>query len=112
MAGLGPFALLWVGMSTFLMSAKSGNVLVAANSVLWMWGIIYPVINILLIIMHYHLSPPMYAWLAIAPVKKNPIDSAVPWSAPAGTVGGSSVGNQLSKKQKENSTVINANVNF
>lgn len=82
MAGLGPFALLWVGVATFLMSAKSGGVLLMANSLLWMWGIIYPVCNILLIVMHYHLSPPMYAWLAVAPMRPNPIDSVKPWAEP------------------------------
>ena len=49
---------------------------------MWIWTVIYPVVNILLIIMHYHLSPPMYAWLEKAPVKTNAIDNAVPWSAP------------------------------
>merc|ERR1712166_864994 len=52
MAGLGPFALLWVGMSTFLMSAKSGAALVIANTWVWIWAIIYPFINILMIIMY------------------------------------------------------------
>jgi len=47
-----------------------------------MWGIIYPVVNILLIVMHYHLTPPMYAWLAVAPLKPNPIDSVKPWAKP------------------------------
>jgi len=83
MAGLGPFALLWVGMATFLMSAKSGSALVAANTMVWIWGLIYPVMNIALIVAHYHLSPPMYAWLAVAPMMANPIDSAKPWNLPA-----------------------------
>jgi len=83
MAGLGPFALLWVGFSTFLMSAKSGAALVAANTMVWIWALIYPVMNILLIIAHYHLSPPMYAWLAVAPMMENPIDSAKPWNDPS-----------------------------
>ena len=82
MAGLGPFALLWVGAATFLMSAKSGSVLTWANTTVWMWGLIYPCVNLLLIVMHYHLSPPMYAWLAVAPLRKNPIDNATPWAAP------------------------------
>jgi len=83
MAGLGPFALLWVGFSTFLMSAKSGAALVAANTMVWIWALIYPVMNIGLIIAHYHLSPPMYAWLAVAPMMENPIDSAKPWNDPS-----------------------------
>lgn len=82
MAGLGPFALLWVGAATFAMSAKDSGVLLAANYQVWMWGIIYPVANILLIVMHYHLTPPMYAWLAVAPLKTNPIDSVKPWAQP------------------------------
>merc|ERR1712195_464306 len=81
MAGLGPFALLWVGTATFLMSAKSGSALVA-NTMVWIWGLIYPVMNIALIVAHYHLSPPMYAWLAVAPMNANPIDSAKPWNLP------------------------------
>lgn len=83
MAGLGPFALLWVGMSTFLMSAKSGSALVFANTMVWIWALIYPVMNILMIILHYHMSPPMYAWIASAPMKKNAIDNASPWNLPS-----------------------------
>merc|ERR1712230_15802 len=33
--------------------------------------------------MHYHLSPPMYAWLAVAPMLENPIDSVKPWADPS-----------------------------
>jgi len=82
MAGLGPFALLWVGFATFLMSAKSGAALVAANTMVWIWALIYPIMNIGLIVLHYHLSPPMYAWLAVAPMLVNPIDNAKPWNLP------------------------------
>jgi len=82
MAGLGPFALLWVGYATFLMSAKSGAALVTANTWVWIWSLIYPVMNIGLIVLHYHLSAPMYAWLAQAPMMANPIDSAKPWNQP------------------------------
>jgi hypothetical protein len=90
MAGLGPFALLWVGMATYLMAAKSGSFL---NQVyVWVWAIVYPVINILLIVMHYHLSPPMYAWLEKAPLRQNPIDDPTPWAAPQGTVSGKAGG--------------------
>jgi len=83
MAGLGPFALLWVGYATFMMSAKSGAAFVMANTWVWMWSIIYPICNIALIVLHYHLSPPMYAWLAVAPMMANPIDSAKPWNLPS-----------------------------
>ena len=65
------------------MSAKSGAALVAANTMVWIWALIYPVMNIGLIIAHYHLSPPMYAWLAVAPMMENPIDSAKPWNDPS-----------------------------
>lgn len=82
MAGLGPFALFWVGISTFLMSAKAGGVLLSANWMLWMWGPIYFVINILLIVMHYHLSAPIQAWIKVAPSTKNPIDTVKPWAQP------------------------------
>jgi len=82
MAGLGPFALLWVGMATYLMSAKSANVLTSNNLLVWIWSVIYPIFNILMIVMHYHLSPPMYAWLEKAPLRKNPIDDPTPWAQP------------------------------
>lgn len=85
MAGLGPFALLWVGMATYLMAAKSGSLL--NQLYVWIWAIVYPVINILLIVMHYHLSPPMYAWLEKAPLRKNPIDDPTPWAAPYSVTG-------------------------
>jgi len=82
MAGLGPFALLWVGFATFMMSAKSGSALVAANVGVWIFALLYPVMNIGLIVLHYHLSPAMYAWLALAPMAANPIDNAKPWNLP------------------------------
>lgn len=62
-AGLGPFMLFWVGMATHLMSAKSAGALIAANTMLWIWGIIDFVVIVILIVMHYYLSPIMYAWL-------------------------------------------------
>jgi hypothetical protein len=83
MAGLGPMALLWVGWATFMMSTKSAGAMVTTNLGLFIWAIVYPVVNILLIIMHYHMSPPMYAWLAVAPMRANPIDSAKPWNDPS-----------------------------
>jgi len=82
MAGLGPFALLWVGFATFMMSAKSGAALVGANVGVWIFALLYPLMNAGLVVLHYHLSPPMYAWLAIAPMMANPIDSAKPWNLP------------------------------
>jgi len=83
MAGLGPMALLWVGWATFMMSAKSAGALLFTNIGLAIFSIVYPIMNILLIVMHYHLSPPMYAWLATAPMYDNPIDSATPWNKPS-----------------------------
>ena len=112
MAGLGPFALLWVGAATFLMSAKSGSVLVVGNTLVWIWGVIYPVANILLIVMHYHLSPPMYAWLASAPLRKNPIDSATPWAAPDTYVAKTSGGKVINDDKDENMVFVSANVNY
>ena len=82
MAGLGPFALFWVGISTFLMSAKAGGVLTTTNWQLWMWAPIYFIVNVLLIVMHYHLSAPMQAWIKAAPLPNNPIDDAKPWAQP------------------------------
>jgi len=84
MAGLGPFALLWVGWATFAMSAKTAGVLTTTNLFLYIMAILYPFINIILIVAHYHLSPPMYAWLEEAPMLQNPIDSVRPWAAPEG----------------------------
>merc|ERR1719454_1064717 len=86
MAGLGPFALLWVGWATFCMSAKSAGVLTSANLGLFIFAILYPIINIGLIVMHYHVSPPMYAWLEEAPMKPAAIDSVRPWSEPQAEV--------------------------
>jgi len=75
-AGLGPFALLWVGFSSHLMGAKSGAVLLSENWGVWMFGFIYFVLNILLLILHYNLAPVMIAWTNTAPVDKNtPIDN-------------------------------------
>ena len=84
MAGLGPFALLWVGMTTYLMEAKEENVLniQESNLINWIWIIVYPVFNILAIVLHYHVSPPMYAWLEKAPIRQNAMDDPTPWSAP------------------------------
>ena len=101
MAGLGPFALLWVGTASFLMSSKSGAVL--DQTPIWQWGIIYPVLNILMIVLHYHLSPPMYAWLAVAPLRPNPIDSATPWAA-AGKK--TSAGGDLIRNEDDNLVVF------
>merc|ERR1712072_597229 len=82
MAGLGPFALLWVGYATFLMSAKTGSALVEASIGVWVWGLVYPIANILLIVAHYHLSPPMYAWIKAAPKYEAAIDNVKPWADP------------------------------
>jgi len=83
MAGLGPFALLWVGYATFLMSTKSGSVMLVANTAIWIFALLYPIMNVGLLVLHYHLSPAMYAWLATAPMVANPIDSAKPWNLPS-----------------------------
>jgi hypothetical protein len=82
MAGLGPFALFWVGWATFCMSAKSAGVLVSTNLGLYIWAILYPIFTIGMIAFHYHVSPPMYAWLDEAPMRPNAIDSARPWAQP------------------------------
>ena len=60
--------------------------------------------NILLIVLHYHLSPPMYAWLAVAPLRPNPIDSATPWAA-AGKRANAS-GDLINTNEKENMVVF------
>lgn len=86
MAGLGPFALFWVGLSTFFMQVKNGGFLTSANWTVWIYGPIYFVVNILLIVMHYHLSAPIQAWIKIAPLLPNVIDQAKPWAQPEGYV--------------------------
>lgn len=48
-----------------------------------MWSFIYFVINVLLIAMHYHLAPIMYAWINTAPLRVAEIDSVEPWAKPA-----------------------------
>lgn len=59
MAALGPFALMWVGYMAFLMSAQASDVL--ANNIFF--AVAYPCINIGLIIMHWLMSPGIYAWI-------------------------------------------------
>jgi len=85
-AGVGPFALLWVGAATYLMSASDDNQLVPANGLCWMWGPLYFAVNILLIVAHFHLSPIMYAWLALAPQRVAGVDKATAWAQPEGWV--------------------------
>ena len=64
------------------MSAKANGHLTNVNWQVWIWGIIYPVLNIGLIAMHYWLSPAMYAWTRQAPLPLNAIDSVKPWAQP------------------------------
>jgi hypothetical protein len=61
MAALGPFALMWVGYMAFLMSAQASDVLGQGSNVLW--AILYPCINIGLIIFHWSMSPNIYNWI-------------------------------------------------
>jgi len=61
MAALGPFALMWVGYMAFLMSAQASDVLSQGSNV--MWAILYPVLNIGLIILHWTMSPNIYNWI-------------------------------------------------
>ena len=82
LAGLGPLALLWVGVSSYLMTADASIQLLVANWQVWIWVIIYTVFNILLLAMHYHLAPAMYAWTRLAPLPVNPIDYVQPWAQP------------------------------
>ena len=82
MAGLGPIGLLWVGFATFLMSTKESGVLLLANDGIWLWALVYPVINVILLAIHYNVTPSIYAWLAVTPIEKNEIDELEPWSEP------------------------------
>jgi hypothetical protein len=61
MAALGPFALMWVGYMAFLMSAQASDVLGQGANVLW--AILYPCINIGLIIFHWTMSPKVYDFI-------------------------------------------------
>jgi len=65
MAGLGPFALCWVGYFSFLMSAQSSGSF-STNAMLWMWSILYFILNVGLVVAHWYLSPLVYAWVATA----------------------------------------------
>ena len=65
MAALGPFALMWVGYMAFLMSAQASDVLSAGSNV--MWAILYPCLNIGLIIFHWVMSPNIYNWIEHGP---------------------------------------------
>merc|ERR1719327_1991671 len=61
MAALGPFALMWVGYMAFLMSAQAAGVLGSTENIIW--ALVYPVLNIGLIIMHWIMSPSIYEWI-------------------------------------------------
>ena len=87
MAGIGPFALLWVGATSFSMTAKSANVLNSSIPEIWSFLFIYPLANVIAIAAHYHLSPPMYAWLRSAPLPRNRIDHIEAWNANKGWSG-------------------------
>ena len=67
LAGLGPFALLWVGYFSFIMTAQSSGQLSGAPA-LWVWCILYFVLNVLLIVAHWFLSPLVYEWIATSPL--------------------------------------------
>ena len=82
MAGLGPYALLWIGLSSYAMSTSSNGVLNAQNPTVYVWLVVYPIVNFLLMVVHYHLCPPMYAWLSTAPIARNGVDNIKAWSMP------------------------------
>lgn len=55
MAGLGPFALLWVGLLSFIMSTSAAGVL--NETINMVFGGVYGVLNIILLMAHWKLSP-------------------------------------------------------
>lgn len=55
MAGLGPFALLWVGVASFVMSCTAGTDLDEKENIFFAIG--YTVLNIILVFIHWNLAP-------------------------------------------------------
>lgn len=74
MAALGPFALMWVGYMAFLMSAQASSVLNAADGMNIVFAILYPLLNIGLIIMHWYVSEGIYNWIQNAPFPSDEVD--------------------------------------
>lgn len=66
MAGLGPFALQWVGLMAFIMASHSaGTILLMPNIV---FVAIYFVMNVGMVVMHWMLSAGVYEWIKNAPL--------------------------------------------
>lgn len=68
MAGLGPFALLWVGFFSFLMAAKATDKLKESDNTLF--AVIYGAGNVLLIVLHWIFSGSIMQWLKDTPLPK------------------------------------------
>lgn len=66
MAGLGPFALLWVGYFTFLMSSRATDKLKESDNTTF--AIIYGVGNIFLVVVHWIFSGSIMDWIKNTPV--------------------------------------------
>jgi len=69
MAGLGPFALQWVGLMSFIMAAHSAGMLGKWENLLFTF--LYLAMNIGMVVMHWFLAKGVAAWIASPlPVKK------------------------------------------
>lgn len=66
MAGLGPFALLWVGYFSFLMAAKGTDKLKESDNTLF--AVIYGAGNLVLVVLHWIFSGSIMQWLKDAPL--------------------------------------------
>jgi predicted histidine transporter YuiF (NhaC family) len=66
MAGLGPFALLWVGYFTFLMSSRATDKLKESDNTTF--AIIYGVGNIMLVVIHWIFSGSIMNWIKNTPL--------------------------------------------
>jgi hypothetical protein len=98
-------------MTTWFMQYKDDyNYFATTVLIEWIWAIIYPVTNVLLIVTHYHLSPPMYAWLEKAPLGKNYIDNATPWADPYQKPTSGTGGNTFNKNKGQVTTIAVQNV--
>jgi len=67
MAGMGPFALQWVGMMVFIMSAHSAGKLGMWENMFFTF--LYLAMNIGMVIMHYFLNAGVQDWIQNAPIK-------------------------------------------
>ena len=75
MAGMGPFALLWVGYLSFMMAATVDNKLKADENILFV--IVYGVGNLALLAVHWLIAPGIINWVNTAPLPPVPVAEPV-----------------------------------